>query len=547
MHRLVRNAGRAQVQTTRSVAGGSRRFRGRSSPRAGRPAGLGRPSAPLPSGLFPSRLSPTSLAFLSPSPPPPLSQGASLVGGDIEEVGGDPCVVCPAHRYRISLTTGRKMERNLSGHVCPSAGKKQRTYATHPDGEYVWVSVPEHGHSEPLPSDVYNQRAIDGRGRGGGWCPLVPDAGADARDASSRPLEAPSAASPAFASPSPQALSTPGAGAFARFAAHAASAASMDVTPSQAPFAGASSPGLAPATPAESRGSFAAAPSPLSAAPAAHLATASPAPASASSRLGPAAPPAAPPMPLEPYAGVSLRPLVPSAEQMARSASRAAALEGSFASALDGAGGSPASLDPRARLLFPPREDEAMDTGDLAEAFDRRARELLAADDGASRSALAAGATPQALWQSLADGQSQSVASQDASQLSGQFSQLSRSSGQFSQLSQPSGQQPSHFSPSLFADGPHASAPSAVAQDPWWAHNGATMPPSAGRAARPDPPHVARRKRATAAIRARSYAPPTVGAAAGGGAAQRTLFQAWGGAGGKAEAGASKEGEAMQA
>lgn len=70
-------------------------------------------------------------------------QGGNLWEGDIEDVGGNPCVVCPLHRYRISLATGQHM--NPCGGTCDSMGKqgtsmeqKQRTYAVNCDDTFIW-------------------------------------------------------------------------------------------------------------------------------------------------------------------------------------------------------------------------------------------------------------------------------------------------------------------------------------------------------------------------------------------------------------------------
>ena len=33
--------------------------------------------------------------------------GASLINGDIEDIGGNLCIICPFHRYKITLDKGR--------------------------------------------------------------------------------------------------------------------------------------------------------------------------------------------------------------------------------------------------------------------------------------------------------------------------------------------------------------------------------------------------------------------------------------------------------
>ncbi|KAL6768105.1 hypothetical protein ACKKBF_B37820 [Auxenochlorella protothecoides x Auxenochlorella symbiontica] len=84
--------------------------------------------------------------------------GTSLAGGDIEDSGSHACIVCPAHRYRIELCSGKKIDRKLDGAVCASADQKQRIYEVHPDPEFIWVTLPDSPPS-PLPSDAYNQVA----------------------------------------------------------------------------------------------------------------------------------------------------------------------------------------------------------------------------------------------------------------------------------------------------------------------------------------------------------------------------------------------------
>ena len=54
--------------------------------------------------------------------------GGPLLHADIEDSGSfGPCVVCPWHRYQISLRTGDSLYQNMSGTVC-SKGFKQRVH-----------------------------------------------------------------------------------------------------------------------------------------------------------------------------------------------------------------------------------------------------------------------------------------------------------------------------------------------------------------------------------------------------------------------------------
>jgi len=82
--------------------------------------------------------------------------GTPLIDGDIEDLDGIACVVCPAHLYHIDMATGKKVDTDLCGHACSSADQKQRMYNAHRDGEHIWVDIPPH-RGAPLPSDYYNQ------------------------------------------------------------------------------------------------------------------------------------------------------------------------------------------------------------------------------------------------------------------------------------------------------------------------------------------------------------------------------------------------------
>ena len=54
--------------------------------------------------------------------------GGPLLHADIEDYGAfGPCVVCPWHRYPISLRSGECLYRNMSGTMC-SKGLKQRVH-----------------------------------------------------------------------------------------------------------------------------------------------------------------------------------------------------------------------------------------------------------------------------------------------------------------------------------------------------------------------------------------------------------------------------------
>ena len=69
--------------------------------------------------------------------------GGPLAVGDIEEVEGQPCILCPWHAYPISIATGDKLyratEKGDDGRLIPagwrSVGKRQRTHEVEERGE----------------------------------------------------------------------------------------------------------------------------------------------------------------------------------------------------------------------------------------------------------------------------------------------------------------------------------------------------------------------------------------------------------------------------
>lgn len=89
--------------------------------------------------------------------------GTPLIGGDIEDLDGVACVVCPAHRYRIDIATGKKVDTDLCGKQCSSVDQKQRLYPVYCDNEYIFADIPQPGAqpAAPLPSDYYNQVCHD--------------------------------------------------------------------------------------------------------------------------------------------------------------------------------------------------------------------------------------------------------------------------------------------------------------------------------------------------------------------------------------------------
>ncbi|XP_005098944.1 Rieske domain-containing protein [Aplysia californica] len=92
--------------------------------------------------------------------------GGPLHMGDIEEMPGYTCVVCPWHRYKITLRSGEGLYHSIDPHnlskppVLCSKGVKQRTHLVTLEGDdvYVTLSTGDPAHTK-LESDQYNSPA----------------------------------------------------------------------------------------------------------------------------------------------------------------------------------------------------------------------------------------------------------------------------------------------------------------------------------------------------------------------------------------------------
>ncbi|XP_015234234.1 Rieske domain-containing protein [Cyprinodon tularosa] len=86
--------------------------------------------------------------------------GGSLQNGDIEEFNGRLCIVCPWHKYKITLAEGEGLYqavddptvRPLRSHW-RSKGIKQRVHKVTEVGGDVYVTLNDS--SDPIESDVY--------------------------------------------------------------------------------------------------------------------------------------------------------------------------------------------------------------------------------------------------------------------------------------------------------------------------------------------------------------------------------------------------------
>lgn len=94
--------------------------------------------------------------------------GGALLRGDIEDMGGHPCIVCPWHSYRITMDTGEGLYVGIEidpaalgkpRQAVKSKGKKQRVYPVTVDADgAVYI---EYDTSGPrVESDTYANMAI---------------------------------------------------------------------------------------------------------------------------------------------------------------------------------------------------------------------------------------------------------------------------------------------------------------------------------------------------------------------------------------------------
>ncbi|KAA8495753.1 Rieske domain-containing protein [Porphyridium purpureum] len=80
--------------------------------------------------------------------------GGPLTAGNIEDVAGRECVVCPWHSYKLDLSTGEGLYTDLNYKIA-SKGKRQRTHDVQQRGDgriYVRLNLTE---PDSLPSDEY--------------------------------------------------------------------------------------------------------------------------------------------------------------------------------------------------------------------------------------------------------------------------------------------------------------------------------------------------------------------------------------------------------
>ncbi|XP_061478576.1 Rieske domain-containing protein [Rhineura floridana] len=85
--------------------------------------------------------------------------GGPLHQGEIEDINGQPCIICPWHKYKITLTTGEGLYQAInprepsSTPKWQSKGVKQRTHRVTVDSGKVYVTLSDI--DDNIDSDYY--------------------------------------------------------------------------------------------------------------------------------------------------------------------------------------------------------------------------------------------------------------------------------------------------------------------------------------------------------------------------------------------------------
>ncbi|XP_062984689.1 Rieske domain-containing protein [Elgaria multicarinata webbii] len=88
--------------------------------------------------------------------------GGPLHHGEIEDINGQPCIICPWHKYKITLATGEGMYQAINPRepsLSPkwqSKGVKQRTHRVTVDNGNVYVTLSDL--AESIDSDYYAEK-----------------------------------------------------------------------------------------------------------------------------------------------------------------------------------------------------------------------------------------------------------------------------------------------------------------------------------------------------------------------------------------------------
>ncbi|XP_074640497.1 Rieske domain-containing protein-like isoform X3 [Tubulanus polymorphus] len=91
-----------------------------------------------------------------------VDTGGPLVDGDIEDINGTTCIVCPWHKYKISLKEGEGFyqaidPKNLKAPPkWKSKGRKQRVHRCEIESGNLYVTLNKN--CENLESDFYSSK-----------------------------------------------------------------------------------------------------------------------------------------------------------------------------------------------------------------------------------------------------------------------------------------------------------------------------------------------------------------------------------------------------
>ncbi|XP_042309624.1 Rieske domain-containing protein [Sceloporus undulatus] len=88
--------------------------------------------------------------------------GGPLHLGEIEDINGEPCIICPWHKYKITLATGEGLYQAINPRepsLSPkwrSKGVKQRTHSVTVENGNVYVTLSDLNDS--IDSDYYAEK-----------------------------------------------------------------------------------------------------------------------------------------------------------------------------------------------------------------------------------------------------------------------------------------------------------------------------------------------------------------------------------------------------
>ncbi|XP_068747653.1 Rieske domain-containing protein-like isoform X1 [Montipora capricornis] len=91
--------------------------------------------------------------------------GGPLEEGDIEDIGGRWCIICPYHRQKITLDTGEGLHYSIDPYdlkkppqLC-SKGSVQRVHHVCEDGDSIFVTLSDT--KDYIPSDYFYAKKVE--------------------------------------------------------------------------------------------------------------------------------------------------------------------------------------------------------------------------------------------------------------------------------------------------------------------------------------------------------------------------------------------------